>query len=83
MRQVLLDALHGPSDAVIDLSEVEDCDAASAQLLCSALKSMPASGTRLRLEGMTEAVAGTFGVLGLPLTAEGLLLPNEGARRAT
>jgi anti-anti-sigma regulatory factor len=81
MRQVLLDALHGAGDAVIDLSEVEDCDAASAQVLCSALKTMPASGTRFRLAGMTEAVASTFALLGLPLTEESG--PDEGEHRAT
>ncbi len=51
--------------------------------LCSALKTRSASGTRLRLTGTAEAVANTFALLGLPLTEESGLLPNEGERHAT
>jgi anti-anti-sigma factor len=73
MQRILLDAIRGldairePNPPSLDLSEVEQCDAAAAQVLCSALKTAAAQGCRFHLLEVSEAVALTFATLGLPL----------------
>jgi anti-anti-sigma factor len=66
MQRALLDALHGPQQPVMDLSEVEQCDTASAQLLCSALRTAASGDRRFHVTGISEAVRQTIDILGLP-----------------
>jgi len=67
LQSVLVEAIDGPHDVVMDLSEVEQCDTASAQLIFAALQTAAKRGKRIRLAAISPAVTSTFAFLGLPL----------------
>lgn len=74
-RQVLLDALAGPADALhLDLSQVESCDSAGVQLLLAMRHSARTRGLRLRMTDASAPVRDALKTYGLDrslLTAPG------------
>ena len=67
LHRVLRDFLCGESSAVVDLSEVEACDTAALQLLCSARKTAARASRPLQFSGISAAVRNTASELGLSL----------------
>jgi ABC-type transporter Mla MlaB component len=65
LRASLLVTAAQSQPATIDLSEVEECDTASLQLLCAARKPSPTSGRRLELRNPSEALLKISSALGL------------------
>jgi len=69
LRETLLDSLVRQPELVLDLSRVEDCDAAALQLLFAAQKSAARGRQDFRVACWSDAVAETARVLGLSLDA--------------
>jgi anti-anti-sigma factor len=67
IRQLFSDALNNSSDLALDLGEVQSCDAAGLQLICSLYKSAAERRRRVRIAALSPAVEGTAAVLGLSL----------------
>jgi anti-anti-sigma regulatory factor len=67
LRNALRDFVCGSPRPIIDLSEVDVCDTAALQLLCSAGKTAERSGKPFELAGLSPAVRTTSAALGLPL----------------
>jgi len=60
-------AVERAGDLLVDLSQVESCDTAGLQLICSLRKAAIASGCHLRLESLSSAIRDAAGGIGLPL----------------
>jgi anti-anti-sigma regulatory factor len=67
LQEELLRVLGSSVEPVLDLSHVESCDAAGAQLLISARKSAELLGKTLRLRDPSPALRQSWERLGLPL----------------
>ncbi|WP_321472963.1 STAS domain-containing protein [uncultured Paludibaculum sp.] len=65
LHDALCGVVGGHPNSMVDLSEVESCDAASMQLLCSAVKTAERLGGRLTLKAPSDAVEACCAVLGL------------------
>jgi anti-anti-sigma factor len=77
LRSALIGELAAVSRLVLDLSEVDSCDTASLQLLCSLQKSAQCDGKELRLLAPSAAIHNATSVLGLSI--EDLTsIPNAG-----
>lgn len=66
-HKALCDFLVGPSSLTVDLADVESCDAAGLQLLCSAQKTAERSAKHLRIVGLCRAARETGAALGLAM----------------
>src|SRR5579862_5892919 len=71
LREALVDCLLHQSEAVVDLSEVDECDAAALQVLLAARKDAAAAGKALCVTGASGAVTGAAVALGLSIDAAG------------
>ena len=63
----LLAATASITEVVLDLSSVEECDAAGLQLLCAVRRSAAQRGQRFAITGASQAVQSAAEVLGLRL----------------
>jgi len=63
---LLRERAAGPA-LVLDLSDVQSCDAASLQLLCSLQKSAQADGVELRISASSPAIQDAAAILGLTM----------------
>jgi anti-anti-sigma factor len=68
MQSALLELIDAPNYPAMDLSAVEQCDAAATQVLYSAMHTALKSGKRIRLLGVSETVTETLAMLGISLT---------------
>jgi len=75
LRARLAHYVAAAAEPVIDLSAVEHCDVAGAQLLWAALRTAAHGNKRLTLTGWPEAMERAAASLGLPIGE----LPSEGA----
>lgn len=66
VQKFLLESLAEGADLAVDLSQVNACDAAGAQLLCAARISAGKAGKRIYFEHPTSAVLECWAALGLP-----------------
>ena len=81
LQDGLRDFIDGTSRAILDLSEVDSCDTAFLQLLCSARKTAERSGKQFELSGLSAAVRDASAALGLSLTeAPDAIGPNPARR---
>jgi anti-anti-sigma factor len=67
LRSALLAELGASPTLVLDLSEVDSCDTASFQLLCSLQKSAERDGKKLRISATSAAIRDGGVILGLSL----------------
>jgi ABC-type transporter Mla MlaB component len=66
-RQRFAVALEQSATVEVDLSGVEDCDAAGLQLLCSLHRTAAELGRKLELQSPAPAVESAANLIGLPL----------------
>ena len=69
LHKVLLEQLHTDGHVLLDLSSVEECDAAGLQLLCSLRKTHPGGAHRFVITAVSPALQEIADVLGIPITA--------------
>lgn len=67
LRSVLIGELAAVQAMVLDLSEVDSCDTASFQLLCSLKKSAEREGKEFHISASCAAIHETSAILGLSL----------------
>jgi len=67
LRKALIVELASTSALVLELSEVDSCDSASLQLLCSLKKSAEACGKVVSVTGQSTAMVDTCSMIGFPL----------------
>jgi anti-anti-sigma regulatory factor len=77
VRVRLMDLLQLPGDLVLDLSQVEKCDCAGLQLLCSAQKSAVMSGRHIRIIYCSQAILAAAEAIGLQRDAFMSATPNQ------
>jgi anti-anti-sigma factor len=75
LHKALTEYLDRGPDVVLDLSEVEACDAAALQLVYALRQSAAERKQRFHLKAVSQAVCDTAAALGLSL--EGLMAPCE------
>lgn len=68
LHRALRDLVGGDSMPVVDLSEVDACDTAALQLLCSARKTAESEGKTFKLGGVSDPIRNASAALGLSLT---------------
>ena len=68
LHTALRDFIYEAAGPVIDLSEVEACDTAALQLLCSARKTAEGAGKPFALRGVPAAIEGAGAAHGLRFT---------------
>lgn len=66
-RQAILNHLGNVKELALDLSGVESCDAAGAQILCAARQSAVLAGKPCRFEAVSAGLTEAWTGLGLPL----------------
>jgi anti-anti-sigma regulatory factor len=76
LRNGLLDWLHDPSATALELAEVERCDTASLQLLCSLNQSAQHMGKQCRISVLPPAILEISGILGFSMIKEDVA-PHE------
>jgi anti-anti-sigma regulatory factor len=67
LRRLFTSVLNRNSKLVVDFSEVEDCDAAALQLICSLQKTAVRDGLRLEYAPLSPAIEAAAAALGLAL----------------
>jgi anti-anti-sigma factor len=67
LRRALIDELTTLPALVLDLSQVNSCDTASFQLLCSLRKSAERCGKEFRISAPSPAMRETSAILGMSL----------------
>ena len=68
LRNALRAFIGEAQQPVVDLTEVDGCDATALQLLCSARKTAEGSGKPFELTGVSAAILDASAALGLRLT---------------
>ncbi len=63
--QTLLKHLQEQAELILDLSEIAECDAAGAQLLCAARSGAAIAGKRCAFRQVSAVIATCFSDLGL------------------
>jgi len=76
LQKALREFVSGDSEPIVDLSEVDECDTAALQLLCSARKTANGSGRHCELAGLSASIQNASAALGLSLANPG---GDEGA----
>lgn len=66
LHQAFTAFVQQPGDLVLDVSDVERCDTAALQLLCSLYRTAQQLCKPLRIEGTSEAIAESARALGIP-----------------
>jgi len=69
-HETLREYFGGEVNPVFDLSEVEACDTAGLQLLCSASKTAESLGKHIEFAGVSDAVRNASAILGFPPWSE-------------
>lgn len=69
IRTVLLEHLRQEGDIVVDLSRVESCDAAGAQLLIALEKSAESAGKQFSIAATSESFVRDCASIGIQFTA--------------
>jgi anti-anti-sigma factor len=69
LHTVLRDFVHTATRPTIDLTQVDTCDSAALQLLCSARKTAECEGKPFELLGLSAAIVETSAALGLSLSS--------------
>jgi anti-anti-sigma factor len=67
LREALIVELTAAPALVLELSEVDSCDAASLQLLCALKKSADICGKMIQITGASAAMVETSAILGFSL----------------
>ncbi len=68
LRKALQDSLSGGPALSLDLSELEGCDAAVLQLVCSACKTGERLSKPVRIQHLSPGVEAACAAIGLPTT---------------
>lgn len=69
LLQLFREALSRHPQLVMDFAEVETCDTAVLQLICSLRKTLLQSGQRFRLAAIAPAIEHAAAAIGLPIQA--------------
>ena len=77
LRNVLAEVLARAPELALDLSEVDACDTAALQLLCSARRSAAQLNKQLRLTAISDTVAEAGVALGLSLEDSTIAAPSH------
>ena len=67
LHRLFVEAAGQEGGLVLDLSGVEQCDAAGLQLICALRKTLAGRGSSLRVSAIPAAVQLTATALGMPL----------------
>lgn len=71
LRDTLQQFIQKNSEALLDLSDIESCDASTAQLIVAARKSAQKLGRRFSIVAISEPVRETLAMLGLTVEQSG------------
>jgi len=71
LHKLFVQAAGQTGDVVLDLSEIDACDAAALQLICALRKTLGERGSALGIAAVSPAVELTAVALGLPIAESG------------
>lgn len=77
LRQAFSEGLSGTADLILDLSEVDGCDAAVFQLFCSARKTAELLNRKLHVSGLSGAAGRNAVELGFSADANRVPAPTK------